>query len=81
MMDRCTRSEAEKHLKRGSTVFEDFEENFDLYMDEWESSCIDEEEYTQMVNSYKKMIETGEPVTDWGVVKENGKTYYIQYVL
>ena len=23
MMDRCTKSEAEKHLKDGSTVFED----------------------------------------------------------
>ena len=34
-----------------------------------------------MVNDYKKMIETGNPVTDWGVVKLDGKTYYIQYFL
>lgn len=26
MLDRCTKSEAEKHLKNGSTIFEDFEE-------------------------------------------------------
>lgn len=25
MLDRCTKSEAEKHLKNGSTIFEDFE--------------------------------------------------------
>ena len=81
MLDGCTKSEAKNHLKNGTTVYNDFEENFDLYMDEWRSSCVDEEEYTQMVDGYKKMIETGEPVTDWGVVKENGKAYYIQYVL
>ena len=27
MEDRCTKSEAEKHLKNGTTIFEDFEEN------------------------------------------------------
>lgn len=81
MMDRCTKPEAEKFLKRGTTIFEDLEENFDNYMDEWKSSCIDEEEYTQMVNNFKKMIETGEAVTDWSVVKLEGKNYYIMYVL
>lgn len=25
MLDRCTKSEAEKHLENGSTIFEDFE--------------------------------------------------------
>ena len=35
MEDRCTKSEAEKHLKNGTTIFEDFEENFDKYMKEW----------------------------------------------
>ena len=35
MEDRCTKSEAEKHLKNGTTIFEDFEENFDKYMEEW----------------------------------------------
>ena len=74
MEDRCTKSEAEKHLKNGTIIFEDFEENFEKYMDEWD---IEEEER----ESYKKMIETGEPITDWGVVKLEGKTYYIQYVL
>lgn len=80
MEDRCTKLEAEKLLKNGTTVFEDFEEHFDLYMDEWKEG-LDEEDYQKMVSDYKKMIETGEPATDWGVVKLDGKTYYIQYVL
>lgn len=79
--DRATKAEAEKLLKNGTTVFEDFEENFELYMDEWKSGFSDEEDYKKMVSDYKKMIETGEPATDWGVVKLDGKTYYIQYVL
>ena len=81
MEDRCTKSEAEKHLKNGTTIFEDFEENFDKYMEEWKYLAEDEEEYNNMVKSYRNMIETGEPVTDWGVVKLEGKIYYIQYVL
>ena len=36
IMDRCTKKEAEKHLKNGSTVFTDFEEHFDNYMKEWD---------------------------------------------
>ena len=74
MEDRCTKSEAEKHLKNGTIIFEDFEENFEKYMDEWD---IEEEER----EVYRNMIETGEPITDWGVVKLEGKTYYIMYVL
>ena len=81
MEDRCTKSEAEKHLKNGTTIFEDFEENFDKYMEEWKYLAEDEEEYNNMVEGYKKMIKTGIPVTDWGVVKKDGKTYYIMYVL
>ena len=74
MEDRCTKSEAEKHLKNGTIIFEDFEENFDKYMEEWD---IEEEER----EAYKKMIETGELITDWGVVKIDDKTYYIMYAL
>ena len=81
MEDRCTKSEAEKHLKNGTIIFEDCEENFEKYMEEWKYLAEDEEEYNNMVKSYRNMIETGEPVTDWGVVKLEGKTYYIQYVL
>ena len=74
MEDRCTKSEAEKHLKNGTIIFEDFEENFEKYMEEWD---IEEEER----EAYRKMIETGEPITDWGIVEKYGEKYYIQYAL
>ena len=74
MEDRATRSEAEKLLKMGITIFEDFEENFDSYMKEW--GCDDEEE-----EAYRKMIASKHPDTDWGVVEQGGNTYYIMYAL
>lgn len=76
MMDRCTKSEAEKHLNNGSVVFEgeDFEKHFDSYMDEW---GIDEDEREE----YRAMIDKKKPVTDWGIVEHEGKTWYIMYCL
>lgn len=74
MADRCTKSEAEKYLKNGSVVFDDFEENFDSYMKEWD--CNEEEK-----EAYRKMIDSKNPATDWGVVEQDGKTYYIMYAL
>ena len=74
MLDRCTKSEAEKHLKNGSTIFEDFEENIESYLDEWN---IEEEDK----NEYRKMVTDKIPARDWGIVEDNGKTYYIMYVL
>lgn len=74
MEDHCTKAEAEKHLKNGTVVYPDFEENFDLYMNEWDA---DEED----IEMYRKMIENGKAAPDWGVVKYEQKTYYIQYVL
>ena len=74
MLDRCTKSEAEKHLKSGSTIFEDFEENIASYLNEWN---IEEEDKTE----YRKMVTDKIPVRDWGIVEYNEKTYYIMYVL
>lgn len=74
MMDRCTKSEAEKHLKDGSTVFEDFEENIENYLNEWNIEESDKDEY-------RKMVMNKVPVRDWGIVEDNGKTYYIMYAL
>ena len=74
VMDGCTKKEAEKHLKNGSTVFTDFEEHFDNYMKEWD---IEEEE----IPKYRKMMEKKTPIADWGIVEDGGKTYYIMYVL
>ena len=74
MQDGCTRAEAEKHLKNGTTIFEDFEENFNKYMEEW---SFDEEEKAE----YRKMVAEKKPLTDWGIVEDGERTYYIQYCL
>lgn len=74
MMDGCTKSEAEKHLQKGASVFDDFEENFDSYMNEW--GIEDDEKET-----YEKMISTKSPIEDWGIVEDGDKTYYIMYCL
>lgn len=76
MLDGCTKSEAEKHLKYGTVVFygEDFEKNIDSYMDERDA---DEEERAE----YRRMIDEKKPAADWGIVEHDGKTWYIMYVL
>lgn len=74
MKNGCTKTEAEKHLKNGSTIFTDFEENFTQYMDEW---GVDEEEREE----YKQMIEGKKILPGWGIVKDAGKVYYIAYCL
>ena len=79
--DRCTKNEAEKLLKNGTTILEDFKENFDFYMQEWKSGISDEDDYKKLVDDCRKMVETGEPIPDWGVVNFEGKTYYIMYAL
>ena len=66
--------EAEKHLKNGSVVFDDFEQNFDSYMKEWDFNEEEEE-------AYRKMIASKHPATDWGIVERDGNTYYIMYAL
>ena len=77
MEDRCTKSEAEKHLKNGTIIFEDFEENLDSYIKEFS----DEDVVGFDEKSFRKMVETKNPLSDWGVVEKDGKTYYIMYVL
>ena len=74
MLDKCTKLEAEKHLKNGSTIFEDFEENIESYLDEWNIEEEDKDEY-------RKMVTDKIPARDWGIVEDNGKIYYIMYVL
>lgn len=74
MADGSTRKEAERHLANGSIVIDDFEENIDKYMHDWN---IDDDERQLYVN----MIATKKPIRDWGIVTHNGKTYYIMYVL
>lgn len=75
MKDGCTKPEAEKYLNRnGVTIFtaEDFEENFEQYMEDW---YVDEDD----IPAYQNMIDDKIPVTDWGIVTDNENTYYIMY--
>lgn len=76
MLDKCTESEAKKYLKKGTVVFEseDFENHFDDYMDEWDISEEDR-------NEFKAMIDEKKPVTDWSIVEHDDKIYYIMYAL
>ena len=74
MMDGCAKSEAEKHLQKGALVFDDFEENFDSYMNEW---GIEDDEK----EIYEKMISAKSPIEDWGIVEDGDKTYYIMYCM
>lgn len=79
--DGCTVKEAENYLQRGTTVFaaEDFEGNFDNYMEEWFDSW-NEEDKQEEIEKHQKMVETKIPLTDWGITKYEGSTYYIMYV-
>lgn len=67
-------------MQNGTTIYGDFEENFDKYMEEFKNIGFDEEEYNDMVNSFRNMIATGVAPTDWSVVNYEGKNYYISYV-
>lgn len=73
-MDGCTRSEAEKFLKYGTAIYDNFEEEFDFHMESW--GCDEEE-----IKAYRSMIDEKTPVRDWSIVEHNGKTYYIAYAL
>ena len=68
MADRCTRAEAEKFLKAGTTIYTDEQEivNFAREAAGNESITLDN-------------IKSGN-VTDIGYVRYNGNDYYIVYV-
>lgn len=76
MKNGYSKRKAEEELKRGAVVFEgeDFERHFDDYMEEW---GVDEEEQEK----YRKMLEEKIAIPDWGIVEDNGNTYYIMYCL
>lgn len=75
MKDGCSKLEAEKYLNRnGVAIFaaDDFEENFEQYMEDW---GVEEDDLL----AYRDMIDKKIPVTDWSVVSDNDSTYYIMY--
>ena len=75
MEDGCTREDAKRHLEVGTVVYEDFEEHIEDYLKEL---CRGDEDFEEEL---KKMVETKEPVPDWGIVELDEKTYYIMYCL
>lgn len=76
MKNGYSKRKAEEELKRGTVVFEgeDFERHFADYMEEW---GVDEDEQEK----YKKMLDKKTALPDWGIVEDNGNTYYIMYCL
>ena len=72
--DGCTKKNAERHLKNGTIIFDDFEENLETYLNEWDIEEEDRDEFRKMV--FDKI-----PVGYWGIVNEDEKTYYIMYSL
>lgn len=80
MKDGCTEAEAREHLDRGTTVYDDLQENLDAYCEEFAylDNEADEVKYT---DSIREMVKTKVPAKDWGIVQDSGKTYYIEYVL
>ena len=76
MKNGYSKRKAEEELKRGTVVFEgeDFEKHFDDYMEDW---GVDKEEQEK----YRKMLEEKIAIPDWGIVEDDGNTYYIMYCL
>lgn len=81
--DGKTSSEAEKYLQKNNVViFEsnDYEYNFDHYMGMLYGD-LDEDSFNASVTEARHMIDTGEPIINWGVVQYNGERFYIMYII
>lgn len=82
ILDGCTEAEAKRHLESGTIIYSDFEESFDYYMKEWKASYKeDSEDYVELVKDMRRMVDSGVPARDWGIVEFDGHKYYIQYCL
>lgn len=68
MQDRCTRKEAEKHLKTGTIIYDDPQEYIDNLK---ENDCFDPEHDT--LENYRR------GVPDISMVKYNNREYLIAY--
>lgn len=80
--DGKTSSEAEKYLQKNNVViFEgnDYEYNFDHYT-KMLYGDLGTDDFAKSVSEARRMIDTGEPITDWGVVQYNGERFYIMYI-
>jgi len=77
MLDGCTENEAKKYIRNGSTVFDgdDFENNLERYLDDWNIWQEEEKE------KYRNMVSSKEPIEDWGVVSSGELWFYVAYCL
>lgn len=81
--DGKTSTEAEKYLwKNNVVIFEsnDYEYNFDYYI-KMLYGDLDEDSFNESVTEARHMIDTGEPIKDWGVARYNGERFYIMYII
>lgn len=75
MMDNCTKFDAEKHLKKwGYNIWRFWRKYRKI---SWRVECW----WERKRRISKKMVTDKIPVEDWGIVEDNGNTYYIMYVL
>ena len=79
--DLKTDAEAKKRLDKNLVVIfsrDDFEAHFDEYMQSMFGD-YDEDDFSEAVADHKHMIDTMDPLTDWGCVRYQGNDYYIMY--
>lgn len=78
LLDGYKKDEAVRALERGTTVYDgdDFSANLESYLEEWQFDDEDAEKIREMVNSRGDTW-----ATDWSVVDDSGKLYYICHVL
>lgn len=81
MADGCTKNDAIKHINAGAIVYEDLEENLDLYLAEMEQDCAKGYCDEETIEGIKNMVITKDPLPDWCVVNKDGKYFFIAYAL
>ncbi|MBQ8568712.1 MAG: hypothetical protein IJ446_05795 [Oscillospiraceae bacterium] len=75
-MYKISEKKAKKWISEGTTVYSDFEEHLDSYIEEL---FFDEEDKEAVRN----MVATGKPVLDWEIYideEDEGKKYYISRI-
>lgn len=74
MEDNRSENDAIEALRNQTSIYEaeEFEEDFDIYMNDFDCDEEQKEEYWQM-------IKTKKPLSGWGFVKKDGKEYFIHY--
>lgn len=78
MADKCTRKEAEKHLKKGTIVFESVKDWYES-MDESIQKVMEEDHDTDR-EGLLDLAASG-MLVDTAVVNYDGNTYFIEYSL